>query len=54
MSFEKPLKVIEKKQKIIAVDLGVRKMATTRDIKGNSYNFGNKKHKVNRSIIEEV
>ena len=42
LSFEKPLKVIEKKQKIIAVDLGVRKMATTWDIKGNSYNFGNK------------
>lgn len=42
LSFEKPLINI-KRQKVVAIDLGVRKMATSWSCNGDSYNFGNRK-----------
>jgi transposase len=46
LSFEKPIKPIiemDKRKKVVAIDLGVRKMATTWSPDSCSYNFGNRK-----------
>lgn len=53
LSFEKPVKEIQGRKKLTALDPGVRKFQTTWDITRTSYTFGNRKSKQIMDLLKK-
>ena len=53
LSFEKPIKEIQNRKKLTALDPGIRKFQTTWDITRTSYTFGNRKSKQIMDLLKK-